>query len=231
MSEVKFNRENTRKNIVFGIGLSPDISDEELEKHFVSIGSFFSDDEIQINALQYVNEQLKNEEQFYNEFYSSLKSESIERSQYKEIDETDILSQLNVLNEYQIDNSIPVEDFANMTNPYGKPFLPVPEVYNLDFQYFIVVVDDKEFVVAISDTKERKVLDQIKHVRSTSYFIEDKKVEELQPTDFIISYYQFVNMIEKSISKKNAEIRSKIEENVKTQFSSLDTIVNPFSDD
>lgn len=228
MNEVKFNREVARRNIIFGIGLSPDITDEELKENFVSIGSFFSDDEMKINALEYVNQQLKQEEHFYNEFYSSFGGEI---SQFKEVNETDILSQLNALNNFDLPDSIPIEDFENLSQPSKESFLSVPEVYNLDFQYFVVTVDDKEFIVAINDTKDRKVLDQIKHVRATSYFVEDKKVEDLQPTDVIISYYQFVNMIERSISKKNSELRSKIEDNVHTNFASLDAVVNPFKDD
>jgi hypothetical protein len=226
--EIKFDRESARKNILHGLGISPESTDEELKGMFVTVGSFFSDDSEKINAHQYVVNQLDNDEMFYNEFYSNGISQV---NEFKPVSENDIMTALSNLDFDKLPDSIPVEDLSQIPDSLNNKFLTIPTVFDLSFRYFVVNFEGNEYVIVINEPTDRKTFDQIKHIENTSYFIEEKNSDQLADTDIVISYYQFVNMMERSISRKNAEIRSKIEENVKTQFSSLDTIVNPFSDD
>lgn len=201
--EITFDREYWTNQILLEIGLSK-VPREDLDKHFVDTGFVFSEFDNKKTAKQYLEEQLTILEEQYKEFNSSNSDFSMLGNNIEEFDSNKVLQQLLELPPLPEDNSFRVDKFDAIEIP--------------NFKYFEVFVEDKTYVVVINDCNDIRMSDQIKHVKNTSYFVEDRNAESLSPQDIILSYYQFANLIEREVAKKHAVVVDKIRDNLKTSF-------------
>jgi hypothetical protein len=201
--EIAFDKEYWTNQLLLEIGLS-NVPREDLDKHFVDTGFVFSEFDNKKTAKQYLEEQLTILEEQYKEFNSLNSDYSILGNNIEEFDSSKVLQQLIELPQLPEDNSFRVDNFDAIEIP--------------NFKYFEVFVEDKTYVVVINDCNDIRMSDQIKHVKNTSYFVEDRNAETLTSEDIILSYYQFANLIERVVAKKDAIVTVKIRENLKTSF-------------
>lgn len=212
MAKIEFDKDHWTQQLLQEIGLS-EVPLEDLDKYFIDSGYVFSTSELKKTAKEYVEEQLAILEQQYNDFNSSQEEELVQPLMLKEFDVNTTLLQLQNVSS-DLDNIPSDESFRE------KDVVDVP-----NFKYFEVNVEDKNYVVVINDINDSRISDQIKHVKNTSYYIEDRTANSITNDDIILSYYQFANLIERIVAKKNNQVDIKIREELKTSFEGFQTKV------
>lgn len=206
MSNLIFDKEHWIDKIKSEIGLA-NVSYENLSEHFVDFGVVFGDSSTKLSAKEYVDREL----------------ESI-RLQYEMFNEQDdVLPSFGEISEFN-----PDEVLGNLLEISQIPTIDLPleeqeqaqkiQTFSSKFFYFSVFINNMDYVVAINDYGDLKIKDQIKHVKSTSYFVEEKPLENIQTGEVIISYYQFVNLIEAEVAKSRISTYEKIQQNMNTVF-------------
>lgn len=228
---MEFNKQYWIEQLTKEVGLEG-VPYEELSKHFVNFDSFFGSEEdsptSRVNAKEYVDRQLVEIEKQYEEFsqtQDSLESFPLSPSKSLTLDynESDIFSRLhNVANEGFKEMPFDQNYQDNKILYNGVPLI-IPVQQNIqreDIGYYEVFVEGRVFVVAINKKNgDLKTEDQINHVKSTSYFVEEINPLRLDGGEEIISYYQFANMIEEIVRRKGTvSVDVKLKDNVKTEF-------------
>lgn len=198
---------------------------EQLHEHFVDFSTPFSLTENKVNAKDYVDAQLEIIKAQYDEFSNSLgnlnsfTNATANRNAYNEFD---VMSRLDIVSQ-----NTPTESpvFPDLNNVGGVRLLePVQQqVKRESVKYYDVFIGGKEFTVAFNvESGDNRVLDHIQHLRNTSYFVEDRNPLTFTGGETIISYYQFVNLVELAIrEKKTDDVQNKISQNIKTEFDGL----------
>lgn len=221
---MKFDRERNKRELKIGLGMSH-VPDEELDQYKVQVGGskFFGiDEDIEtVNAKEYIDGQLDMmEEQF------KLQSKSGTYHSYQEVDIGSVMNRLDnvagTLDEVEdvSDYSFDV-DYDQNDIPGGLIEIPKTEgIKRQNLRFFKVAILNKYFVVVINDIADDvRSSDQIKHVKTTSYFVEEIIPNEDYSdsgNEFQITYYQFVNLIEAEMRKQKDDVQTKITEGVKT---------------
>jgi len=236
---MNFNKEYWKNNIKTEIGLSH-VPDEQLHEHFVLIGSFFGDDSNKIRADEYLETQLKQIEEGYKNFgvllndlpqeeeYPPTRPDSVEGLDQNELKGLglDLLDNFippkHKFKSSENNGTRPVtpDNFANvLLNKEIKLLTPVnQEIKRESIRYFDVDVNGNHFTVALNfDPSDIKSQDQVNHIKTTSYFIEERQPNFLTGFENIISYYQYANLIQYNM-KKNDDVQDKIAKEVKTTF-------------
>jgi len=205
----KFNKEHWTNQLKIEAGV-PHVPDEDLDKHFILFGTFSNTDGDKITAKEYIENQLKNLEEQYNSIDEHF--------------ENDILSLANekpprmrpVVGEFtqEDDMLVPIEEIK---------LLPTIQqtINRSDIKYYDVVVGGNNFTVAVNDPGDDwRIVDQINHIKHTSFFIEQRNPEFLTGFENVISYYQFANLIQSHIKKTNTDLSAyeKISQDINTVF-------------
>jgi len=220
---MEFKKEYWIEELKKEIGL-PEIPYEELDQHKVSFGTFFNTSEEEyVNAKEFVDTQLKYIEKFCknNELQiSSEKSEEIDVPhfhKFKAVEEDDVMATLDsVANLLDNIDEFPTQETSDAPNA----ILLKPVVQTVDpnkIIYFKVLIGNNEYTVAINDYGDLKIQDQIKHVQSTTFFVEEVSKYFLTGMENIISYYQFVTLIEPYFNKQQT-LQERLQTDVKTEF-------------
>lgn len=191
---------------------------EELDQHKVDFSFSFianPNPEFVKTARQYIDEQLAEIEASYEQFKHHEMGESLTNP----LTITDIGSTLNsVLGQIgDIPDEQPLmpssEELAALQIPYIEMAMKQEEILCFD-----VVINNLPYVVAINyDGTDIKIKDQIKHVISTTFFIEVRDKTTIRDGEQVISYYQFVNAIQPYI-KQPEDLTSRILKDVSTTF-------------
>lgn len=224
---MEFNKQYWIEQLTKEVGLEG-VSYEELSNHFVNFDSFFGNDEdsptSRVNAKDYVDRQLVEIEKQYQDFHKEELGVTIQpKSLTLDYNESDIFGRLSTVaneefREMPFDNNYQ----ENKILYNGVPLiLPVQQtIQREDIGYYEVFVEGRVFVVAINRKNgDLKTEDQINHVKSTSYFVEEVNPFNLLNGEEIISYYQFANMIEEIVRRKGTlSVDVKLKDNVKTEF-------------
>ena len=196
------------------IGLSH-VTDDKLSEYFVDFGSFFSEGQNKQTAKQYVETQLEILRQQYDEF-EALSIQPPKPSQSLNLDDVekriaDITSNYSDEPEIIIPSSVTQLEY-------------IPQQINRNsVRYFEVLVAGNTYIVAINvDSQDFRVGDHINHIKNTSFFVEERNPLTFTGLEHVISYYQFVNLIQPHLKPKNDfSFYEKIAENVDTQFDGL----------
>ena len=220
MSNMTFDKEQYKKKLLLELGIPLDTPDNELVNYKMSIGNFFGNSDAENNVLDYISSEIKAAEEYYSSFTEAMKIDNFQ--EFKPIDINAVMKRLDdKLEEY---DQIAVD--LGWKDP-SLPLLEMPKIEDLKFIYLCVEFNETPYVIAFPVDNELRTADQIKHITNTTYYIGKKNPDSLKSTDTVISYYQFVNLIEKEIAKQANAIRTKIGENVVTNFQSLEDLSNP----
>jgi hypothetical protein len=229
-----FNKQYWIEQLTKEVGLEG-VPYEELSNHFVNFDSFFGSEEdsptSKVNAKEYVDRQLVEIEKQYEEFsqtQDALESFPLSPSKSLTLDynESDIFNRLgNVANSDVKEMPFDQNYQENKILYNGIPLiLPVQQnIQREDIGYYEVFVEGRVFIVAINKKNgDLKTEDQINHIKSTSYFVEEINPLRLVGGEEIISYYQFANMIEEIVRRKGTvSVDVKLKDNVKTEFDGI----------
>lgn len=226
LNNMQFNKQYWIEQLTKEVGLEG-VPYEELSNHFVNFDSFFGTEEdsptSKVNAKDYVDRQLLEIEKQYEEFAISENSAVAPQSLTLDYNESDIFSRVhNVVNEGF--NEMPFDPFYQENKIlYNGVSLIIPvqqKIQREDIGYYEVFVEGRVFVVAINKKNgDLKTEDQINHIKSTSYFVEEVNPLRLVGGEEIISYYQFANMIEEIVRRKGTvSVDVKLKDNIKTEF-------------
>lgn len=223
---MQFNKQYWIEQLTKEVGLEG-VSYEELSNHFVNFDSFFGTDEdsptSKVNAKDYVNRQLKEIEKQYEEFTLSENSEVASKSSALDFDEANIFNRLGNVSNENFDE-VPVD---NLNQDYKVFYNNIPllipvqqNIERVDIGYYDVYIEGKVFTVAINKkNSDLRTEDQINHIKSTSYFIEERNPITFIGGEDIISYFQFSNLVEEIARRKGTiSVNIKIQDNVKTKF-------------
>jgi hypothetical protein len=223
---MQFNKQYWIEQLTKEVGLEG-VSYEELSNHFVNFDSFFGTDEdsptSKVNAKDYVNRQLREIEKQYEEFALFENSEVAQESLTLDFDEDNIFNRLGNISNENFDE-VPVDNLhQNSKVFYDNIPLLVPIQQNIersDIRYYDVQIESRIFTVAINKkNSDLKTEDQINHIKSTSYFIEERNPVSFIGGENIISYFQFSNLVEEIARRKGTvSVNIKIQDNVKTKF-------------
>lgn len=204
MSNLIFDKAHWIDKIKGEIGLT-NVPYENLEEHFVDFGTVFGESS-KLSAKEYVDRELASIEEQYKSFN----------------EQGDVLSMSDSIDSFDADavmgnllqiSQIPVIELPAINDEEEE----IPKVSS-NFLYFSVFIDNRDYVIAINDYGDIKIQDQIKHVKNTSYFVEQRLSENIQSGEVIISYYQFVNLIETEVAKSRSSTYEKIQQNMNTVF-------------
>lgn len=205
MSNLIFDKTHWIDKIKSEIGLA-NVPYENLGEHFVDFGTVFGESSSKLSAKEYVDRELASIEEQYKSFN----------------EQGDVLSMSDSIDSFDADavmgnllqiSQIPVIELPAINDEEEE----IPKVFS-NFLYFSVFIDNRDYVIAINDYGDIKIQDQIKHVKNTSYFVEQKLPENIQTGEVIISYYQFVNLIEIEVAKSRSSTYEKIQQNMNTVF-------------
>lgn len=221
-----FNKQYWIEQLTKEVGLEG-VSYEELVNHFVNFDSFFGNNEdsptSRVNAKDYVDRQLVEIEKQYQEFEKEENNVMIqEGSLTLDYNETDIFARLGATAQnIECDSSHDVNTSLFVQYNGVSLLKPIEQtIERSDIGYYEVFVEGRIFIVAINRKQnDLKTIDQINHIKSTSYFVEEQNPLSFVGGEEIISYYQFSNMVEEIIRRKgivSADV--KIQDNVKTEF-------------
>jgi hypothetical protein len=223
---MQFNKQYWIEQLTKEVGLEG-VSYEELSNHFVNFDSFFGTDEdsptSKVNAKDYVNRQLREIEKQYEEFALFENSVVAQESLTLDFDEDNIFNRLGNISNENFDE-VPVDNLhQNSKVFYDNIPLLVPIQQNIersDIRYYDVQIESRIFTVAINKkNSDLKTEDQINHIKSTSYFIEERNPVSFIGGENIISYFQFSNLVEEIARRKGTvSVNIKIQDNVKTKF-------------
>jgi len=223
---MQFNKQYWIEQLTKEVGLEG-VSYEELSNHFVNFDSFFGTDEdsptSKVNAKDYVNRQLREIEKQYEEFALFENSVVAQESLTLEFDKDNIFNRLGNISNENFDE-VPVDNLhQNSKVFYDNIPLLVPIQQNIersDIRYYDVQIESRIFTVAINKkNSDLKTEDQINHIKSTSYFIEERNPVSFIGGENIISYFQFSNLVEEIARRKGTvSVNIKIQDNVKTKF-------------
>lgn len=213
----QFNPEYWKEQIKKEIGLSH-VSDDQLSEYHVDFGSFFAEGENKQTAKQYIDKQLE----IIKEQYKTLESysqHSEKPNNFKPVDfqqvENQLLGVASLLDDVDPDISIP----QNVTQ---LQYIP-QQINRNSVKYFEVFVADKTYIVAINtESQDFRVNDHINHIKNTSFFVEERTPMTFTGLENIISYYQFVNLIQPHLKPKNDfSFYEKVSSDVNTVFDGL----------
>lgn len=214
----QFNPQYWREQIKREIGLSH-VSDDELSQHYVDFGSFFGEGENKKTAKQYVEQQLEIIQEQYNSIELYSKHPQINVQSFKGVDFEKVNDQLlgvaSLLDDVDPDITIP----ENVTQLEYVP----QQINRNNVKYFEVFVAEKTYIVAVNtDSQDFRVNDHINHVKNTSFFVEERNPLSFIGVENIISYYQFINLIQPYLKpKNNLSFYEKINGDVNTVFDGL----------
>lgn len=223
---MQFNKQYWIEQLTKEVGLEG-VPYEELSNHFVNFDSFFGTEEdsptSKVNAKDYVDRQLVEIEKQYEEFSISENSAVVPQSLTLDYNEADIFNRLgNVANENF--GEVPVDTLYQENKVFynGVPLL-IPVQQNIersDIRYYEVQIEGRIFMVAINKKSgDLKTEDQINHIKSTSYFIEERNPLTFFGGEEIVSYFQFANLVEEIARRKGTvSVEVKLKDNVKTEF-------------
>lgn len=205
MSNLIFDKNHWIDKIKSEIGLE-NVLYENLGEYFVDFGNVFGESSNKVSAKEYVDREVASVEEQYRSFN----------------EQGDVLPMSNDLDSFDADAVM-----GNLLEISQIPIIELPAINDIEeetpeipskFSYFSVFIDNRDYIVAINDYGDLKIQDQIKHIKNTSYFVEQKLPETIQTGEVIISYYQFVNLIEKEVAKSRISTYEKIQQNLNTVF-------------
>jgi hypothetical protein len=219
MKTIKFDKEYWIYQLRKEVGLE-DVIYEDLDKHFVNFESLISDENVaQKNAKEYVDEQLALIEEKYKEFEESEEEYEVDL-EVPEFNPEDVLFKLSNVVEFidkmetaplpifKLDGIVQLEEVKQ-------------EIRRNDMKYFEVLVGNKNFIIAVNvHSDDCRIMDQVNHIKATSFFVEERTPATFVGGEDIISYYQFINYIQPYL-KQTATALDKISENVTTSFDGL----------
>lgn len=209
MSNLIFDREHWIDKIKSEIGLT-NVPYENLEEHVVDFGTVFGESSSKLSAKEYVDRELVSIEEQYRSFN----------------EQGDVLPASNSLDSFDADTVM-----GNLLEISKIPLIELPVINDEEeeiakvpsnFLYFSVFINNRDFIVAINDYGDIKIKDQIKHIKNTSYFVEQIESDRIKTGEVIISYYQFVDLIEKEVAKSRASAYEKIQQNLNTVFNGVE---------
>lgn len=217
-----FNKQYWIEQLTKEVGLEG-VSYDELENHYVNFESPFGTESnsptTNVNAKEYVDSQLLFIENEYKDFQNSLNDNTILPAFNSEFNDVDIFSRLNQtaeeLDSVNLNTKDVISDLEN--NLFIKPV-----VQNIDresVKYYEIYINNRSLIVAFNlNSCDLKTQDQINHLKNTSYFVEERNPLTFIGSEEIISYYQFANLVEILIRKKEQDLQTKISEDIKTEF-------------
>jgi hypothetical protein len=226
---MNFNKQYWIEQLKMELGLS-DVPDAELHLYYVDTGVFFGEIQQKTTAKDYIEKQLKDLEEHYNLFGDGVLTQNDDitnpghmRNSYNE---SDILSRLDsaaLQQSYEVPFAEPfVEKYNNSLINSNNLIQIVPQTIRREvFRYYEVFINNISYIVVFnldSEGKSSKIRDQIKHLQSTSYFVEERNPISLTEEERIITYYQFVNILENVLRLKEETTKEKIQKEVQTVF-------------
>lgn len=220
MSAPIFRREYWIEQLKKEVGLS-DVDYNDLQEHFVYFG-MFGDDAISKNAKTYVDEQLE----IIEKQYAEIDVDSCDQQEYSvpEFDISSVYDKLSMLSDSLSEVVLPTEIPYEMNEAESVVQLKLSNqtIETKDVKYFEVLIGTRLYVVVINDHGDLKIKDQIRHIVNTSFFVEQRTPEHVynaSDTNHIISYYQFVNLIQPYLNMNTVPSASnKISQGVQTDF-------------
>lgn len=213
----RFDKQYWTEQLKREIGLSH-VPDSELHQHYVDFGNFFGEAENKKTAKQYIDDELKNLEQQYQDVVVtpvSIKDLNL----FKSVDENLISSKL-----FDVAQSLDDVDMEPVVLDHISQLEFVPQTIDREsIKYFEVFVGNNTFIVAVNTgSNDFRIADHINHIKSTSFFVEERNPFTFIGTENVISYYQFVNLIQPHLKPKNSLTPfDKITNNVDTVFDGL----------
>jgi len=211
----QFDQQYWTQQLKREIGLEH-VSDSELTEHFVDFGSFFDESSNKKNAKQYIQEQLENIKQQYESIDLGGSIFQQNKNEFNSIDENAVSCKL-----FDVALSLDSVDMEPVVLDNISQLEFVPQTIDREsVKYFEVFVGNNTFVVAVNTgAGDFRTIDHINHIKSTSFFVEERNPLTFIGTENIISYYQFVNLIQPHLKPKNDfSAFEKISNNVETTF-------------
>jgi hypothetical protein len=222
---MQFNKEYWTQQLKMELGLSH-VPDEELNEHYIDTGMFFGNISQKTTVKDYIEEQIKNLEDQYKLFGDSILQQSDDITNSGRLrhsyNESDILSRLDAAALGQ-PYEVPLAENYNNLLLKSEHFIPIiPQTINRDsFRYYEMFINNMTYIVVFnldSEGKNSKINDQIKHLKSTSYFVEERNPMTFIGGEQIITYYQFVNILENVLRLRDETVKDKIQNEVQTVF-------------
>ena len=168
---------------------------EDLANHTVNFSSFFDlEEEGRRNAKEYVDSQLEIIEHQYRDIGVETSPQQVGAA---------IGAVLDGIEE-SYEPELPVFNPTNADIPQLIPV--VQEVSRSKYRYFDVVIGEGNFMVVTNHAGDDwRIQDQINHIVNTTFFVEEKREDQLTGGERAITYYQFVNAIQPFL-KQNTDL-------------------------
>ena len=225
MSKPIFDRQYWINQLTNEVGLVG-VPYEELDKYMVDSGSVTgreSNPETVRTAKQYIDDQLLIIEASYADFEDT---EFIEFSPTPNFDQVNNLLGDVALSLDSVSDTLIYPDAAKGVSQLS--YVP-QEVQRSNIKCFDVIINDIDCVVMLTvasnpldENQDWKSLDQINHVKNTTFFIEERDPSTITDFDNVISYYQFVNAIQPFLKPAHdITAYEKINKNMNTVFDGI----------